>query len=219
MAKTDAEWQKEIDDTKAKAEENVKALQQKLTEKDKEIKSVLSEIEDMNKKGSGDSEAVKKIEDLKKTVETLTDQIETINTEKQKEDLAKKYPDILPDLLLGKSPEEVEIIVNKQREITMKNYDQKPSAHAPIYKDRNEVEEDLMWEAFPTESQIEELILKEQIRLRGMAGLTVDNSWVEEAEEDLAAYQALLALISEIKAERQAAYDAQRKAIEDAHKD
>lgn len=141
MAKTVEELEKELADSKAQAEENIKALQKKLTDKDMEVKNVMSEIETLKHKGSEDSEAVKKIEALTKTVEALTGQIGNINTEKQKEELAKKYPDILPDLLLGKSPEEVEIIANKQREITMKNYDEKPSSHAPVYKDRNEVEE------------------------------------------------------------------------------
>lgn len=141
MDKTAEQLQKELDETNAKSAENVKALQQKLSEKDLEVKKILTEIEELKQKGSQDSEADKKIEALSGTVKELTGQIGQLNTEKQKEDLAKKYPDMLPDLLLGKSPEEAEIIVNKQRAITMKSYDEKPSAHAPIYKDRNEVEE------------------------------------------------------------------------------
>lgn len=137
------ELQKELEAERAKGAENIKALQQKLTEKDLETKKILAEIEELKKKGSENSEAEKKIEILTKSVETLTAQIGNLNTDKRKEELSKKYPDILPDLLLGKSDEEVEIIVNKQREITMKNYDEKPSDHEPIYADRDAVDKEL----------------------------------------------------------------------------
>lgn len=141
MEKTAEELQKELADSKAKAEENIKALQQKLTDKDLEIKKTQADIEDLKKKGSEDSETDKKLETLGSMVKDLTAQIGSLNTEKQKEELAKKFPDILPDLLLGKSPEEAELIAEKQRKITMQNYDQKPSAHGPVYKDRNEADE------------------------------------------------------------------------------
>jgi hypothetical protein len=141
--KTVEELQKEINENKAQAETNIKALQQKLTEKDQEVKKglvKLEELEKLEKVNSQTSESEKKIEILTKTVEGLTTQIGNFNIEKQREEIAKAYPDILPDLLLGKSPEEREIIVNKQREITMRNYDQKPSAHAPMYRSRDEID-------------------------------------------------------------------------------
>lgn len=134
------ELEKELADTKAKAEENVKALQKKLSEKDLAVKEVQDKIAELEKKGSGDSEAIKQISELTEQVKSLTGQIGAINTDKQREELAKQYPDILPDLLIGKSPEEAEVIVNKQREITMRNYEQKPSSHSPVYKDRNEID-------------------------------------------------------------------------------
>jgi len=139
--KTAEELQKELDEATAKAEANIKALQQKLSEKDQATKSALEKIAELEKKGTGDNEAVKQIQALTDTVKSLTDQVGNINTEKQKEDLAKAYPDILPDLLLGKSAEEREIIVTKQRELITKSYDEKPSAHAPIYKDTNAIDE------------------------------------------------------------------------------
>lgn len=132
--------EKELADTKAKAEENVKALQAKLSEKDLATKKVQEQIAELEKKGPSDSEATKQISELTEQVKSLTGQIETINTDRKREELAKQYPDILPDLLIGKSPEEAEVIVNKQRKITMQNYDQKPSSHSPVYKDRNEID-------------------------------------------------------------------------------
>ena len=135
--------EKELADTKAKAEENVKALQAKLSEKDLAMKKVQEQIAELEKKGPSDSEVTKttkQISELTEQVKSLTGQIETINTDRKREELAKQYPDILPDLLIGKSPEEAEVIVNKQRKITMQNYDQKPSSHSPVYKDRNEID-------------------------------------------------------------------------------
>jgi hypothetical protein len=135
------ELKKKLADSEAKAEENIKALQTKLSEKDLAVKKAQEDIEELKRSGSQNSETDKKIEALGRTIESLNTQVATINIEKQKGDLAKKYPDILPDLLVGKSPEEAEIIVSKQREITAKSYDEKPSAHAPVFKDRNAVEE------------------------------------------------------------------------------
>lgn len=143
MEKTAKELEKELATSKAQAEENIKALQKKLTDKDLETKKILEEIAELKKKGSGDSEADKKIETMTKTVAALTEQIATLNADKRKAELQKKFPEILPELLLGKSDEEAEIIANKQKELTMKNYDLKPSAHEPIYKDRDAVDKEI----------------------------------------------------------------------------
>lgn len=134
------ELEKELAEAKAKAEENVKALQKKLSEKDVELKKVTTETERL-KTSAPDSETHRQIETLTKTVTDLTGQIGELHQDKQKELLAQQYPDILPDLLIGKSAEEREIIVNKQRAITLRTYDEKPSAHAPVYRDVNAVNE------------------------------------------------------------------------------
>lgn len=137
------ELQKELADTKAKAEENVKALQKKLTEKDDGLKKAQSDIEELKKRGSGDSESEKKIEQLTVLIGEMKKEVGSMTAEKQKEALAKQYPDILPDLLVGRTPEEQEIIVKKQRDITLQNYDERPSAHAPVFKDRNEIDTEM----------------------------------------------------------------------------
>lgn len=137
--KTAEELQKELDDSKAKADENIKALQQKLTEKDKTVKEIEAQITELRKKKPEDDEATKKIDELTKTVGELTTKIGTINTDNEKQKLAEKYPDILPEMLIGKTDEEKERIVERQREIIKKNYDINPSDHAPIYKDKTEV--------------------------------------------------------------------------------
>lgn len=143
MAKTPGEIQKELDDERTKSAENIKALQQKLTEKDQVLKKAMADIEELQKRGNQDSEADKKIEQLTIVIGELKKEMGIMSAEKQKEGLAKQYPDILPELLLGKTPEEQAIIVTKQREITKKNYDEKPSAHAPVYKSVNEIDDEI----------------------------------------------------------------------------
>lgn len=141
--KTVEELEKELEEERAKNAENIKALQRTISEKDLEAKKVQEEIATLKTKGTGNEVVNSQIEALTKTVEALTGQIGNLNTDKQKAELQSKYPDILPDLLIGKSAEEAEIIVNKQREITMQNYDQKPSAHAPIFKDRDSIDAEI----------------------------------------------------------------------------
>lgn len=119
---------------KGNPDPNVQALQQKLTEKDRLLKVALEQIEEIKKSKDKDTEATKsEVEKLTDTVKTLTDGIEKINSENRKKELAAKFPDILPDFLLGKTDEEAEIIAAKQREITKQNYDEKPSAHGPMF--------------------------------------------------------------------------------------
>lgn len=120
---------------------NVQALQKKLTEKDRLLKEALEQIEEIKKtKDEKNDETKSEIQKLTETVAALTGQIGDINAETKKAKLAEKYPDILPEFLLGKSDEEVELIVEKQRQKIMENYDEKPSAHAPTYSSRGDVD-------------------------------------------------------------------------------
>ena len=123
---------------------NVVALQQKLTEKDKELKSALSKIEELKKSGSSNtSETQKAIEDMQKTIADLTGTITQMNSDRERERLARDYPDIVPDLLLGKSQDEIEKLVKAQRDTIAKNYQRLPSAHEPVFADRSEVEKEI----------------------------------------------------------------------------
>lgn len=122
---------------------NVRALQQKLTEKDKEMKSLQTKIEELEKKGSGDHESQRQIAELTATVKTLTEEIGKVTTDRKREELRQKYPDILPELLIGKSDEEVESLVKRQRETMESRYERRPSAHEPQFKDRQEVDTEI----------------------------------------------------------------------------
>jgi len=123
---------------------NVQALQKKLTEKDRLLKETQERLEKLEQeKGKKTEEEKSEIQKLTDTVATLTGQITTINTESEKAKLAEKFPDILPDFLIGRSTEEQELIVEKQRKKIMENYDEKPSAHAPTFSNRGEVDEEM----------------------------------------------------------------------------
>lgn len=122
---------------------NVIALQQKLTEKDRELKAAQAKLEELEKPKPGSDQNANAVAELQKTISELTGTIGTMTSEREKERLAKAYPDIVPDLLLGKSQEEIERLVKAQRETIDRNYQRLPSAHAPVFADRGEVEKEI----------------------------------------------------------------------------
>lgn len=122
---------------------NVVALQQKLSEKDVELKAMQAKMAELEKAKQGDEGTNKVLSEMRDTVKALTDTISKMESDKQREVLKKAYPDIHPDLLLGKTPEEVERLVKEQRETISKNYTLLPSAHAPKYTSRAEIEKEI----------------------------------------------------------------------------
>lgn len=120
---------------------NVVALQQKLTERDKELKAALARVEELDKsRNAGSDETRKELEAMRKTIEKLTGTISSMETDKERERLKDAYPDIVPELLIGKSKDEIEKLVKAQRDTIAKNYQRLPSAHEPVFADRSEVE-------------------------------------------------------------------------------
>lgn len=122
---------------------NVVALQQKLTERDKELKAMQDKLAELEKGKGTDSATQKAIEDMSATIKTLTGTIGNMEQEKERERLSKAYPDIIPDLLLGKSQTEIESLVVKQRETIQQHYVLQPSSHAPKYASRGDVEKEI----------------------------------------------------------------------------
>lgn len=141
--KTAEELQKELDIANAKAEENIKALQKKLSDADVEKQNLLAEKEALEKKGGDDSETTKQIKELTQTVETLSSQIGETKLNERKVELAKKYPDIEPEFLIGKTDEECEKLALRQREKMESAYGKRPSDHEPIYKDRDSIDAEI----------------------------------------------------------------------------
>lgn len=122
---------------------NVVALQQKLSEKDVELKTMQAKMAELEKSKQGDEGTNKVLSEMSETVKTLTATISKMESDKQREVLKVAYPDIHPDLLLGKTTEEVERLVKEQRETISKNYTLLPSAHAPKYSSRAEIEKEI----------------------------------------------------------------------------
>jgi seryl-tRNA synthetase len=143
MEKTAEEVQKELDAERAQNAENIKALQQKLTEKDVAVKKALEDIEALKKQGGDESETKKEIAALTETVKTLTDQIGETKTKERIGELSKKFPDIAPELLIGRTDEECEKLAGAQRAKAEETFGRRPSAHEPIYKDRDSIDAEI----------------------------------------------------------------------------
>lgn len=123
-------------------QEDFKNLQKALSEKDVENKKLADELKSAGaKKNENLSESEKKIAELSESVKVLTESISQMNLTQQTENLAKTYPDILPELLAGKTPEQVEAIVTKQREINKKLYGDSNRFAPPDYSSEAEIDE------------------------------------------------------------------------------
>ena len=128
------------EETKKKNEENIKNLQKKLTEKDLEVKKKEEELKAKKKPEEKKSKEDEKMNEMNETIKNLDKTIKEIKTKDEKAELSQKFPDILPDLLLGKNEEEQEVIVKKQRDLMEKEHGEFPSAHGQIYKNENEID-------------------------------------------------------------------------------
>jgi len=80
-----------------------------------------------------DLEELKKNNSVNSEVETLRSEIEQLKTDKERQKLEAEYPDIEPDLLLGKTPDERKNIADRQRERTKKHYEQSIDVNPPQY--------------------------------------------------------------------------------------
>lgn len=108
---------------KPKGNSDVQALHKKLTEKDKELKDVSSQLKELQEKQADQlSDESKKFEEMSEKVDKLTGEIATMNKEKRVAKLREAYPDIHPDLLVDKSDEEVEKLVKAQRKVSKSVY-------------------------------------------------------------------------------------------------
>lgn len=132
------ELEKALSDEKAKNADNIKALQQKLTEADKSKRELEKKIGEIDVPDNN-----KTIIDLTKQIENLTGQINNINDNAKIKELSTKYPEIAPELLLGKSDEDIEKIVEKQKSINAEIIKNSPSDHSPIFSSVNEIDDEI----------------------------------------------------------------------------
>lgn len=80
-----------------------------------------------------DLEEAKKKSESKTELEELRAKINVIETEKEKTRLETEYPDIEPDLILGKTPDEQKQIVERQRLRTTNFQKNSIDVNAPQY--------------------------------------------------------------------------------------
>lgn len=84
--------------------DNIKNLQKVISQKDLEIQELKSKLDN-------NLNSLNKLEELQNIVANL-------ENDKKINELKNQYPDILPELLLGKTEDEINHIVSKQRELT-----------------------------------------------------------------------------------------------------
>ena len=122
--------------------EDFKNLQKTVSQKDIDLKKVQEEFEKLKLvKDEKKSDTEKQLSEMSKTIKELTDTISTMSTNQRSETLAKKYPDILPELLHGKSDDEIEKVVDKQRTINKKLYGDSQQFAPADYSDEAQVDE------------------------------------------------------------------------------
>lgn len=124
--------------------EDFKKLQKTVSQKDVDLKKALEKIESAGKKNDDKkTEAEKAMEKMSGTISNLEKAIKTMNTQQETEKLTKKYPDILPELLVGKNEDEIEKIVDKQRAINKKLYGDSDHFAPPDYSSEKEIDEQI----------------------------------------------------------------------------
>lgn len=125
--------------------ENIKGLQKVISEKDLEIKKLGGKkdpsdpIDPKNPKGPDDAV----VEKLLEKIDGLQGQIVSLVQQNQTKEFGEKYPDILPELLVGKTPEEAEAIATRQRTINKKLYGDSARFKAPLFEKEADIDEKL----------------------------------------------------------------------------
>jgi hypothetical protein len=121
--------------------EDLKNLQKSVSEKDRLLKETEAKLAEFQKaKDSNTSETEKLIASLKEEIGGVRKEMETLNIEKRRESLATKFPDILPELLIGKTDEEIGKIVENQRALSKKLYGDSEYFRQPTYRDEADVD-------------------------------------------------------------------------------
>lgn len=140
--------------------EDLKNLQKVVSEKDKMLKEAEAKLAEIQKnKEDGRSETEKLISSLKDEIKGMADEVKNLNTEKRREKLAEKYPDILPELIIGKSDEEIVKIVENQRALSKKLYGDSNYFRQPTYAEEADIDKEIEAEVKnPKKSGIESAV-------------------------------------------------------------
>lgn len=122
--------------------EDFKNLQKIVSQKDVDFKKVEEDLKKLQAKNDDKkTDSEKSIDEMKKTIINLSTEIKTMNLARESDDLAKNYPDILPELLIGKTKEEIVSIVDKQRAVNKKLYGDSQHFAPGDYSKESDVDE------------------------------------------------------------------------------
>lgn len=135
--------------------EDIKNLQKSLSDKDVLLKQALSDIEGFKKTKEDEEAEAKKKADEKKTddekekekmredLKTVTEALQVFNDGKRRDEIAEEYPDIEPDLLVGKTDEQIEKIVEKQRAKNKEIYGDSKFFIKPKYESEDDIQKEI----------------------------------------------------------------------------
>jgi len=122
--------------------EDFKNLQKTLSDKDVNLKKLQEAVEKAQKdKDDKLSDSDKALVKMTETVKALEKSISDMSAVQETKTLAEKFPDILPELLIGKKPEEVQGIVDRQREVNKKLYGDSQQFAPPDYSSEADIDE------------------------------------------------------------------------------
>jgi len=134
---------------------DIEILKTRLSERGVKLKNASDKIAEFEKaklaeekerkekeKEKGDKEKTE-VEKLSEELKSVRKEINNFNTEKKKSELEKEFPDILPELLVGKTDEQIKAVVEKQREMNKKNYGDSKGFLKPKYESVDDIEKEI----------------------------------------------------------------------------
>lgn len=145
------EFGKFIEDQKGKLfgnPEDFKNLQKIISKKDvdfRKTKEALEKLKDNknNKNNNQKTESEKLIEKLNEKLSSVEKKFDEMQKTNRTEELKKQYPDIVPELLIGKENDEIEKIVESQRAMTKKLYGDSKQFAGPNYNDIDDIKKEM----------------------------------------------------------------------------
>ena len=149
---TTEDFGKFIDEQKGKLfgnPEDFKNLQKLISKKDVDFRKTKEALEKLksnkpdNKDDKKETEFEKISKDLKTKLDDVTKKLEKIDQASEITKLQKEYPDILPELLVGKDEEQIKATVEKQRVMNKKIYGDSKHFSAPTYDDVKDVDKEI----------------------------------------------------------------------------
>jgi hypothetical protein len=122
-------------------DENIKALQRKLSEKDRVLKDLEAEVARL--RIPADDSTTKLITEMQQQVAVLTEQLTQSNREKRHKELSEKYPDMLADLLIDRTDEQIEKLVEASRAKAREVFGDSKYFTQPTYRDAAAVDAEI----------------------------------------------------------------------------